>query len=106
MRIFGLLPSGAPCQHKLTLSSIARKGKVVIGRDPTLAQIVIPEIGVSRAHAILEYINDQLVITDNQSTNGLLLNGNQISPYKKRTALYDGCVINLGETRLRVEINR
>ncbi len=104
VRIYGLLPSGAPCQCKLPLNTIATEGQMVIGRDPTIAQIVIPEIGVSRAHAILEYINDQLVISDNESTNGLFINNHRLSSYEKRAPLYDGCIVNFGETTLRVEI--
>ncbi len=104
VRIYGLLPSGAPCQCKLPLNTIATEEQMVIGRDPTIAQIVIPEIGVSRAHAILEYINDQLVISDNESTNGLFINGHRLSSYERRAPLYDGCIVNFGETTLRVEI--
>ncbi len=104
VRIYGLLPSGAPCQCKLPLNTIATEGQMIIGRDPTVAQIVIPEIGVSRAHAILEYINDQLVISDNESTNGLFINNHRLSSYEKRAPLYDGCIVNFGETTLRVEI--
>ncbi len=104
LRIFGLLPSGVPCQCKVPLSTVANQGKMVIGRDPTVAHIVIPEIGVSRAHAILEYIDNQLVITDNDSTNGLYVNDHRLSPYEQRVPLYDGSTVNFGETSLRVEI--
>ncbi len=104
VRIYGLLPSGVPCQCKLPLNTIATEGQMVIGRDPSVAQIVIPEIGVSRAHAILEYINDQLVVSDNESTNGLFINGHRLSSYEKRAPLYDGCIVNFGDTTLRVEI--
>ncbi len=104
LRIFGLLPSGIPCQCKVPLSTVANQGKMVIGRDPTVAHVVIPEIGVSRAHAILEYIDNQLVITDNNSTNGLYVNDHRLSPYEQRVPLYDGSTVNFGETSLRVEI--
>ncbi len=106
LRIFGLLPSGMPCQCKIALDKIARDGQMIIGRDPSVAQIVIPDIGVSRAHAVLEYIADQLVISDNKSTNGLFLNGHRLSHFETRMPLYDGCMVNFGEIKMRVEISQ
>lgn len=54
------------------------KPRVTIGRDPN-NDIVIDHIEVSRKHAIIEYKDDQVTISDAGSLNGTMVDGKVIS---------------------------
>ncbi|MBQ3525086.1 MAG: FHA domain-containing protein [Akkermansia sp.] len=104
LRLFGLLSDGSVWEHYLPFSQLAREGGITIGRDPELVNLVIADNGVSRSHARLELGATGLVISDLNSTNGLYVNEQKITPYNPQTPLTDGSVIGLGDTPLRVEI--
>jgi hypothetical protein len=61
-----------------------------------------PYGGVSRAHATLNYKNDQLTVTDLNSANGTLLNGERLAP-EQSYLLKDGDELILG--RLPISVN-
>lgn len=54
------------------------KPRTTIGRDPN-NDIVIDHIEVSRKHAIIEYKDDQVTVTDAGSLNGTMVDGKVIS---------------------------
>jgi hypothetical protein len=68
--------------------SIGRKG----------CDIVINDSQVSRRHAVLHQSEGELIIEDQESTNGTFFNGEAI----KRTTLASSDVINIGETSLKI----
>lgn len=104
LRLFGLLPSGQPWKCSIPFADLARSGGVLLGRSPEEADIVLNEDSVSRRHARLELDNQGLVITDEDSLNGVFVNGCRLSPYERRVALADGMTVSIGEVALRVEI--
>ncbi|MDQ1353718.1 MAG: hypothetical protein QG657_4025, partial [Acidobacteriota bacterium] len=50
-----------------------------IGRDPSQADIPIPELIVSKSHCTIYFKGDDVFIKDNNSTNGTYVNGKQIT---------------------------
>lgn len=77
-------------------------GRVRIGRGRT-ADILLPHPAVSALHASLEPSGAQYTITDEGSTNGVLVNGVRISPNRPKS-LRDGDRVELGGFTLRVEL--
>lgn len=59
------------------------------------------EKGVSRQHARIVFLNDELTIEDVGSVNGTFLNGHRIVPYQAMP-LHDGDVVQLGTLVLQV----
>ena len=104
LRIFGLLADGEPWEHIIPFSDLAADNGIIIGRDPEAVHLVLPENGVSRTHARIELGSTGLVITDLNSTNGLMVNDEHINNYSPQVPLSDGSTIRLGDTILRVEI--
>lgn len=104
LRLFGLLSNGKPWELNVPFSQIAENEGYVIGRDPTAADAVLPEPGVSRQHARLEITEGGLVISDLGSTNGVVVDGHKLSLYENQVPLKDGALLGLGEATLRLEI--
>ena len=61
----------------MSSSWILRAGKYTIGRLSS-HQIILDDVTVSRNHASIEIINEDVKIYDNNSTNGVYINGNLI----------------------------
>lgn len=64
-----------------------------IGRDPSQADISIPEIIVSKLHCTLYFKDDAVFIKDHDSTNGTYVNGQKIT----KQMLEDNDLITLGK---------
>jgi pSer/pThr/pTyr-binding forkhead associated (FHA) protein len=77
-------------------------GRVRVGRGRT-ADVLLPHPAVSALHASLEPSGAQYSITDEGSTNGVLVNGVRISP-NRRKSLRDGDRVELGGFTLRIEL--
>lgn len=90
-----LITSGPHEGKKFLLSS----GKMVIGRATSKASwdISLQDKGVSRPQAEIFQKDDSFKITDLDSANGTLVNGEQIT---ETTELQDGDVIEVGETTI------
>ncbi len=54
------------------------EGELTIGRDPAQAQIIIPELIVSKIHCSLSVKNSSVTIIDNGSTNGVYIDGERV----------------------------
>jgi len=54
------------------------EGDLTIGRDPAQAQIIIPELIVSKVHCTLSVKGDIVKIIDNGSTNGVYVDGEKV----------------------------
>ena len=104
LRMFGLLSDGEVWEHFVPFSQLVQEGGIVIGRDASSADFILPETGVSRRHARIELVATGLVISDLNSTNGLLVNDQVVNGYSPRVSLADGSIIRLGDTSIRIEI--
>lgn len=72
---------------------------VVIGRSDT-ADLVLPDAGVSRKHAVLERRSEGWFIRDNGSANGTLVNG----VAREEAAFGPGDVAMVGKFSIRIEL--
>jgi pSer/pThr/pTyr-binding forkhead associated (FHA) protein len=91
---------GAPARNVRLLSGDGRSyplsiGSTVIGRGDQ-ANLRLPDVGISRRHARLDFDGSQVVLTDLGSTNGTMVNGQRVSA----VALNPGDVVQLGTTTL------
>jgi len=75
-------------------------GSTVIGRGDQ-ANLRLPDVGISRRHARLDYDGGQVVLTDLGSTNGTMVNGQRVSA----VALNPGDMIQLGTTTLTFRVD-
>ncbi len=75
-------------------------GSTVIGRGDQ-ANLRLPDVGISRRHARLDYDGNQVVLTDLGSTNGTMVNGQRVSA----VALNPGDMIQLGTTTLTFRVD-
>lgn len=73
----------------------------VIGRNPSVAQIVINDNHVSGIHAKLSIDREAVMISDENSSNGTFVNGSKISA---PTELLTGDIVVIGETELYFEV--
>jgi pSer/pThr/pTyr-binding forkhead associated (FHA) protein len=67
-----------------------------IGRSPA-ADIELDDLSVSRRHAVVVERNGGVIILDDRSLNGVLLNGERV----REAALSHGDCVELGKVRLR-----
>jgi transcriptional regulator with GAF, ATPase, and Fis domain len=72
--------------------------RVLIGQSPVCA-IRLEDVRVSRRHAALSYVDDELRVLDLDSTNGTRVNGVRVI----EAVVGTGDTIRLGETALRVD---
>ena len=84
---------------------VSYPGGFVIGRHSELANFVLPNTSVSKAHARLSYdsSNDRLMVEDLDSSNGTRLNEKKI---RKRSVVSDGSELRFGEVKFSVFITR
>lgn len=75
-------------------------GSTVIGRGDQ-ANLRLPDVGISRRHARLDYDGAQVILTDLGSTNGTMVNGQRVSA----VALNPGDMIQLGTTTLTFRVD-
>jgi hypothetical protein len=91
---------------------LADRNEFSLGRSAE-GQPIVPDVdlspynayanGVSRLHAVLKLIREQIVIMDLGSSNGTYLNGNRLSPYVE-SPIAHGDVISLGKLKIQVLI--
>lgn len=94
-------PPGEPRAAQLTLLLYHRDGAVavvlrdsqpiVVGRAPE-ADVVVRDEGVSRQHARFELLGDRVLVSDLESTNGVLVDGRQVTS----ALIRPGQVVGLG----------
>ncbi len=103
LRLSGTLDSGQPWECLVPFSAISRPGGMSLGRSRQDADIVLPDNGTSRCHALMEMTEAGLVISDLGSTNGTYVNNRPISPCDGRVPLSHGMLLSFGATLARVE---
>jgi hypothetical protein len=96
---------GGPARNVRLIANDGRNyplsiGSTVIGRGDQ-ANMRLPDVGISRRHARLDYDGNQVVLTDLGSTNGTMVNGQRISA----VALNPGDMIQLGTTTLTFRVD-
>ncbi|KAL3625723.1 hypothetical protein CASFOL_030252 [Castilleja foliolosa] len=74
---------------------------VNVGRDGEKADIVVPVPTVSALHARIQITEDNLLITDLDSTNGTFIDERRLQPGVIATAL-PGDIITFGDTNLAI----
>ena len=102
---YGPPPSGGQGRNVRLISNDGRNypisiGSTVIGRGDQ-ANMRLPDVGISRRHARIDYDGNQVVLTDLGSTNGTMVNGQRISA----VALSPGDMIQLGTTTLTFRVD-
>jgi hypothetical protein len=75
-------------------------GSTVIGRGDQ-ANLRLPDVGISRRHARIDFDGMQVVLTDLGSTNGTSVNGQRVSA----VGLNPGDMIQLGTTTLTFRVD-
>jgi Protein of unknown function (DUF3662)/Inner membrane component of T3SS, cytoplasmic domain len=98
-------PGGGPARNVRLMSNDGRAyplsiGSTVIGRGDQ-ANLRLPDVGISRRHARLDFDGTQVVLTDLGSTNGTMVNGQRVSA----VALNPGDMIQLGTTTLTFRVD-
>jgi len=72
-----------------------------IGREATESGLLIDDSSVSRQHAVMDYRNGSLIITDANSSNGVEVNGVRITP-NAAYVLHAGDTIKIGRAAITV----
>lgn len=103
LRLFGLLPDGTPWEQRIPFAEIAAGSGIVLGRDPGIANVALPDSSVSRAHVQLALNEMGLTVSDMGSTNGTTVNGSPLSPYDQCRPLQDGDSLALGQIALQIQ---
>ena len=75
--------------------------EIIIGRHAS-ADIRIPDMSVSRYHALLTVTNGVWTITDIGSKSGVYVNGNLV----KQIRLHENDIIKLGKRKLTIRKRR
>jgi pSer/pThr/pTyr-binding forkhead associated (FHA) protein len=75
-------------------------GEIVIGRDPE-AQVQLPSVGVSRRHARVVVESDKLLIYDEGSANGVVVEGHRIA---RSAELKPGQLIQIAEFLIEIDV--
>lgn len=105
LRLIALLPDGSPWEQRIHFSEIAAECGVILGRDPSVANIVLPDTGVSRAHIRFALNEHGLTVSDMGSTNGTFVNDAPLSPYDNCRPLQDGDTLTLGQITLQIQFS-
>lgn len=103
LRLIGLLPDGTPWEQRIPFSEIATGSGIVLGRDPGVANVALPDSSISRAHVQFALNEQGLTVSDMGSTNGTTINGIPLSPYDNCRTLQDGDALTLGQISLQVQ---
>lgn len=81
-----------------------RGGRLVIGRNDDLSQLVVSHDSVSRQHAALTFTGGWIYVEDQHSGNGTSVNGCELRIGSPPTPLRPGDRLTLGEVELIFEI--
>lgn len=103
LRLSGYLSDGTLWDIAIPFSAIGRDGGVSIGRDATVADVPLPENGVSRLHLRLELNEQGLAVVDLGSTNGTFINSRPLTP-SYGYPLADGDTLTVGTLNIRVDM--
>ena len=97
--------SGKPVQFSYTENgkpvnkSLAVGSTFCIGRDPA-CELCLSDDRVSSHHAYLAFVGNQLMLRDNQSTNGTIYNGSKLG--EKPIVMHSGDSFQVGLTLITI----
>ena len=80
--------------------ALLTKDRSTIGRRP-YNDVVIDNLAVSGAHALIQMVGDTAVLEDLGSTNGTFVNGRAV----RKQTLADGDVIEIGRCAVRYQVH-
>jgi hypothetical protein len=80
-------------------------GRLVIGRNNDLSQLVLSQDSVSRQHATLSLNGTSVQVEDRNSGNGTKVNGRELAVGQPAVPLSPGDKLTLGEVDLIFEIH-
>lgn len=103
VRLFGLMSDGSAWEQRIPFTEIVRTGGFILGRDPYVANTIIADGSVSRAHAQLQLSDAGLIVCDMGSTNGSAINGQPLNMYDNNKPLNDGDTLTLGNISLLIQ---
>jgi pSer/pThr/pTyr-binding forkhead associated (FHA) protein len=75
-------------------------GEIVIGRDPD-AHVQLPSVGVSRRHARIAAQGEKLLIFDEGSANGVVVEGRRIA---RSAELKPGALVQIAEFLIEIDV--
>ena len=81
-------------------------GRLVIGRNGDLSQLILAHDSISRQHATLLWTGGGVSVEDRNSGNGTKVNGRRVESGGAAVALRSGDQLTLGEVELGFEILR
>lgn len=87
--------SSAGSENRWSTLPLSGKSPVSIGRDDS-CDIILPHVSVSKRHAEIVNDNGKYIICDNNSTNGVIVNGFPVS----RRILHEKDVITITNSKL------
>ena len=102
LSLAGFDAAGSPLRVSIRAAEMSSGEGVIIGRSPELSQVVISGEGVSRRQVRIRVERGRIMIEDLNSTNGTLLNGRRLSPYKP-AEIRPGDQLAFGKTELSVK---
>ncbi len=94
----GLVLLYAPRYDEMAPAFLFSRPEMTVGREPS-KDLVIPDEGVSRSHALLRYHNDEWHIQDVGSRHGVYVDGEKIS---EETVLFPGALVRMGAALFEV----
>jgi pSer/pThr/pTyr-binding forkhead associated (FHA) protein len=84
-------------------SQLARAQKgLVIGRQRSLAELLLTDGSVSRRHARIVPLDGGIGVIDLNSSNGTMIDGRRLAPYVDPAPLRAGDSLILGDVRLKL----
>ena len=79
-------------------------GRLVIGRNQDLSQLLLSQDSISRQHATLTLNGGNVLVEDRNSGNGTTVNGRELKVGQPAVPLRPGDKLTLGEVDLMFEI--
>ena len=103
LRLFGLLPDGAAWEQRIPFAFIVAEDGAILGRDENVANVVLADASISRAHVRFALNEQGLTVSDMGSTNGTAVNDVPLTPYDNYRTIQSGDTLTLGCINLQIE---
>ena len=82
LRMSGFNDKGAPVSFAFETNASSNDQLWIIGRSASFSDYQIESQGISRAHVQLKVLRSEILVRDLGSTNGTILNGKKLPPFK------------------------
>ncbi len=81
---------------------VPTSGRILIGRTPRVADIVLHDLYVSRVHSQLQIDGERVVVTHVEGPGGTIINGKKVTEQELRL----GDILRIGNSHLRFELGQ